>query len=195
MPTENGGEAPASPPYPHRHSGPVLVCGNAFSLHDDLARARAIFGSDAPVIAVNQADIPAFALFSCHSSKMEPWIATRRRHFPGVEFTVHATGKGEKLKAVRLACPWVDYWWSTVAKGGGTSSWGARKMAKLMGFDLVILCGAPLDHGTYANKKPAFDFMRPDVLKHYRGQVAADTEWHEGCKSMSGWTADLLGKP
>ena len=44
----------SAPPYPLQHKGPALVVGSAACFHDDLARAKVIFG-DVPVIAVNGA--------------------------------------------------------------------------------------------------------------------------------------------
>ncbi len=95
--TSKGGGL-ASPPFPFSHSGPVLVCGNAFNLHDDLARAWQQLPR-APVIAVNGAagEVKAFALYSKHPEKMLQWM-DRQRQF-GDSFTVH----GSKYKPDCLA--------------------------------------------------------------------------------------------
>lgn len=183
--TSRGGGL-ASPPYSLSHSGPVLVCGNAYNLHDDLERARQLY-PDAPVIAVNGAtgELQAFALYSKHPEKMPQWIK-RQRQF-GNDFTVH----GSKY---RTDCLWVDYWWED-ARGGGGSAWGARKVATLMGFYPVILCGAPLDPGGYASSPIAKLMRREDVINNFRREIESDVEWHEGVYSMSGWTRDFLGEP
>ena len=177
------------PPYRARHQGVVLVCGNGFPLADDLARARGLF-PDAPAIAVNGAakEVPAFALFTLHPEKMPVlWAAEQRRRF-GTGFTTHTGGKAERQDA-----PGIDHWWPEAA-GRGTSTWAAAKMARLMGFDRIVLCGMPLEPGPYADGRPAFAFMRRQ-LEGYRAYVAGDTAWHRGVSSLSGWTRDLFGEP
>jgi len=170
---------------------PVLVCGNAACLPDDLAAARAIYPT-APAIAVNGACIivPALAIFSLHPERLHSagWIRRQRRF--GHAFTVHASGD----LAVRAACPWVDAWWHF--PGGGGSAWGARKLAVRLGFDVVVLCGSPMVPGPYVGNHSIGGFMdRADVVDHLLSQIVADAAWHAGAVSMSGATRDLLGGP
>lgn len=175
------------PPYRVGHSGTVLVCGNAFCLSDDLERSRSFF-PDAPIIAVNGAsrEVEAFALFSQHPERFvkfgHEWIR-RQRKFHN-DFTIHASGKGELT--------YIDYWWSI--KPGGGSAWGARKMARYMGFNTVILCGCPLEIGNYISDKPGLLMTRQDVIDGLRSSIERDVEWHNGVYSMSGWTRELLGE-
>ena len=167
------------------------MAGNAFCLHDDLARARTMY-PDAPAIAVNGAsrEVRALALLSAHPERFVApgydWIRHQVRLF-GPGFTVHGA-------TWRPDMPWVNHWWPDIIGGGG-SAWGARKLAWLMGFEPVILCGCPLVPGNYANDKPGLIMTRLDVIEPYRREIAADTEWHEGCYSMSGFTRDLFGAP
>lgn len=164
------------------------MAGNAFCLHDDLARAWEIY-PDAPVIAVNGAsrETNAIALYSSHPERMVQhgfeWLRHQRRLFG--ETTVHAS-------AFVPDCPHVEYWWED-ARGAGGSAWGARKLAWLLGFDPVVLCGCPLDPGPYVGGHNIGGFMsRRDVVDGFRGDIEADTGWHEGVTSMSGWTRDFL---
>lgn len=186
----------SAPPYPYSHSGTVLVCGNAFCLRDDLERARDMFPA-APVIAVNgaAAEVKAFALFTQHPLNFTTWMTAQRERF-GDGFTTHAAGKAHMTTklGVQPPMPWVDYWWDHVAHAG-TSTWGARRMAKLMGFERVILCGMPLSKGGYANGHMARAWQREDKIAHYRKAVESDIDYHPGARSMSGWTRDLLGAP
>lgn len=170
--------------YKTKHSGTVFVCGNAFCLHEDLEEARKTV--DAPIIAVNGAsrEVKAFALFSYHPERfIEPpysWIKRQQKF--GLDFTVHATKD----------LPHVDHVWKG-AKGHGGSAWGARKVAKLMGFEHIILCGCPLTPGNYAGYKLGDLMTRQEVVDRYANEIEADKEWHEGCTSMSGATRDILG--
>ncbi len=216
----------AAPPYRYRHSGPVLVCGNAWCLDEDFAAARAI-RPGAAVIAVNGASarVKADFLYSYHfmNFRRKGWLARQAGNFgPGRQagnlgpcrqagnlgpcrqagnlgpcrFSVHSTAaKSEAEQASRAhSAPWVDYWWRE-ARGQGTSAWCAVKLARLLGFDEIILCGVPLAPGPYADGRMARDFNRPRILERYRAGIAGDQAWHEGVASMSGWTRDFFGEP
>lgn len=179
----------STPPYPLKHSGSVLVAGNAWCLEEDLAAARKLLG-DAPVIAVNGSsrEVKAFALFSAHPERMvergHEWIRHQRRLF-GEDFTVHgATCRGD--------CPWVNYWWGPMPGGGG-SAWGARKIAKLMGFTKVVLCGCPLLPGNYTGYRPGMLMTKSEVTDQYASEIKSDVDWHKGAYSMSGKTREILG--
>lgn len=181
----------ATPPYSLSHSGPVLVCGNAWCLFEDIERAQAFFGP-VPAIAVNGAaqHVKAVALYSKHPRRFVErgfdWIDRQQRRF-GDGFTVH----GSRFQP---GMPWVDHWWED-ARGGGGSAWGARKIASLMGFAPVILCGAPLVPGGYAGNPIAKVMRQEAVVENLRREIESDADWHEGVLSMSGWTAEFLGRP
>ncbi len=180
----------SAPAYLVRHSGPILVCGNAFNLHEDLECAREIY-PDAQIIAINGAarEVKAFALFSYHPQRFVEapygWI-NRQKKFHN-DFTVHGSRFAEGM-------PYVDHWWSG-ARGHGGSAWGARKLGALMGFDQVILCGCPLVPGNYAGFRPGDLMSHQDVVDRYLGEIEADVKWHKGVVSMSGATQNLLGAP
>ena len=75
------------------------------------------------------------------------------------------------------------------------SSW-LRKVASLVGFDSVVLCGCPLSLGPYVGNHNLGGLMhRVDVVDNLFGQIEADTAWHEGVYSCSGRTKELLGEP
>jgi hypothetical protein len=190
----------ASPPYPLAHSGTVLVCGFGPGFFEDLERARAL-RPDAQVIAINEAckAVRAFAIFTLHPEKLRRFREQQDLHFGKGHYTCHTGGKH---CAKMAGNPLLDYGWPA-ASGGGTSVWTAQKMARLMGFEERILVGAPLIHGNYADRSPAKGFRegwqrrdgKGEVLANYRAFVERDTDWHEGCYSMSGFTREVLGAP
>lgn len=176
----------SSPPYPFTYSGPCIVAGNAWCLHDDIENARTVYG-DIPVIAVNgaAAEIKAFALYSKHPERLFRW-AKQQEHKFGGDFTQHS-GR------IALSCTHIDHWWPK-AWGGGGSAWDARKVAAMMGFDSVILCGGPMTPGPYVGNHNIGGFMASDdVVAGFQRAIEADRGWHDGCISMSGWTKELLG--
>ena len=179
------------PPYPLTYIGPVLVCGNAWCLLEDIRAARQIMRLEyAPVIGVNgsSAHVRMQFLFSRHPQHLKKWRdkqATR-----GHEFTVHCGG--DAGDAPRF--PWVDYWWKDVG-GQGTSTWSARKLARHLGFSEVILCGMPLEPGGYCRNPMTKHFRQQPKIDWYREGVKKDEAWHDGVCSMSGWTREFFGAP
>lgn len=185
------GGSSADPPYPRRHSGVAFVCGNAWCLPDDLARARAIYG-DRPIIAVNGAAdaVPALGLFSYHPERFTAygydWMGRQRRRF-GAGFLVHGARRMPHVS-------WVDHWWEG-ARGQGGSAWGARKLASLMGFDFVVLVGCPLVAGPYHGPFLPDLMGDKDVTERYAREIDDDKVWHPGCISSGGRTGEILGTP
>lgn len=190
----------AFPPYPLVHSGTVLVCGFGPGFYEDYSRARALRPA-AQVIAINEAckAVRAFAIFTLHPEKLRRFRELQNLHFGAGHYTCHTGGKKcAQIGRNRL----LDHGWPE-ANGGGTSVWAAQIMARLMGFEERILVGAPLIHGNYADKSPAKGFKegkqrrdgKGEVLANYRAFILQDTDWHEGCTSMSGWTKTVLGAP
>lgn len=192
------GGAFAVPPYSYQHSGSVLVCGNAWCLFEDFQAASRL-RPDAPVIAVNGAarNVRASFLFTQHPRKFPTWIEAQRSRFWS-EFTTHAAGRAHTRTNIGVKIedwPFVDHWWEGIATGG-TSGWGARRLAAALGFTEVILCGMPLEPGGYAEGGIASKSNRSvATMQHYREQILADTAMHAGVVSLSGWTRDTFGRP
>jgi hypothetical protein len=193
MTERDTGGAFAAPPYSFEHSGPVLVCGSAWTFPEDYAEARSRY-PDAPAIAVNGAAafVPAFALYSQHPLKFPRWISKRRK-LPG-GFTVHAAGRSHLRNNLGLEgdLSSVDHFWEGIASKG-SSAWGARRLAAAMGFDLVILCGVPLSPGEYVGGVVGKVNQRQSAMDGYRQAVLDDTDMHTGVISMSGWTREIFG--
>ena len=182
----------AAPPFPYRYSGPCIIAGSANCLFDDLRRARLLYGESVPVVAINGAarEVRAFILASQHPERMLApgfeWARHQKRKF-GPGFTIHAPGEPQTDIAH------VDYWWPVKRAGG--SAWFGRKVAGLIGFSPVVLCGCPIISGPYVGNHNIGGFMhRDDVVAELRKGIEADVEWHEGVFSMSGFTRDLLGE-
>lgn len=183
------------PPYPHVHGGPVLVCGAAACLGEDVEAAWAL-RPGAPVIAVNKAvkSIKPFAHFTLHPEHLGHWLEAGELVWGRRDWTTHSGGAGRRLRANRAAWPQVDYWWAE-ARGAGTSTWAAARMARLMGFQEIILCGMPLEPMPYADGSPAKAFNRPEKIAVYRAFIRGDTAWHAGVRAMSGWPRQIFGPP
>lgn len=169
---------------PRVRGGTALVCGAAATLTEDYERATEM-RPDATVIGVNDVSevLKLDHLFTLDPEKVGKWHEWQTRLF-GWGYLAHSN----------RAADGIDVSWPEI-EGKGTSAWAAAKMARLMGFEEVILCGAPLDPVPYVKRGPAQAFVRPKMLDTHRSYVAADTEPHDVIRSMSGWTREVLGAP
>lgn len=195
--TVEGGSGGIRPSHP-RYSGTVVVCGFANTLWDDLKKVSEV-RPNLPTIAVNEASlhVKAFAIYSFHTEKekLGRWTEEQRTRF-GDNFSVYGSGSDDFYEHNRRNYPYVNYW-APASASRGSSGWCARILASMMGFDEVVLCGVPLDHRRYADKKPAWYWQsgRTNAVTVFQKAVKADTVHHAGCYSMSGWTRELLGLP
>lgn len=193
----------AIPAYKHTHRGPVIVLGSADCALRDLSRAQIRF-CDAPIIGVNDASkISALDhLFSLHAEFLEQWAREQAERF-GRQPLVHSAARkraDDDASARRI----VDYWWAG-AHSGATSAWSAVRVAKMMGFERVIMCGCPLRATGYATDPRQDKHSRSlglvaddhPMIKRFRKRLAeyVGEGEGEGVFSMSGFTRELLGAP
>lgn len=193
----------AIPAYPHEHAGTAIVLGSAARApHDlNLARARHPY---APIIGLNDVAklMPLDHLYSLHYERLPEWQRYQVEHF-GHRPVTHASEYIKKRRE-RGEFPEIDYWW-VGTHCGGTSAWGAVRMAKMMGYSTVILAGCPLDGGGYCvehtpnNDCKAVGAVPADdpMIVRYQRRIAEFVQGGEGVNvfSMSGWTRELLGAP
>lgn len=182
----------------NKYSGPVLVCGSAPCLFRDMDKALRA-RPDATIIAINDVAgyINAEFVTSIHCEKMQ-------------EFRAKSINK--KIKTLsggiyNAACD-VDHWFSS-CNSGGTSAGSALKIARKMGFDEIILCGCPMNGGDgyfYRRAKPTQFLMQKrfgdasprssSVVAHQMNlRYEMEGNGYNMVKSMSGFTAELFGKP
>lgn len=198
LPISDGQCSGVYPDYPRRHSGTVVIAGFANTLQDDLDRVAAA-RPGLPIIAVNKAaeHIKAFAVYSFHfeRDKMGLWAPEQRKRF-GDGFKVFGPGKKDWLAHNQRNYPYIDHWAPSTASKG-SSGWCAVRLAKLLGFTEVILCGIPIEGRRYADKTQARYWQAGDTsaVKTFRKAILEDTQYHTGTFSMSGWTRELLGAP
>jgi hypothetical protein len=175
--------------------GTVLVVGTAEPMMHDFLRARNHVmrkGKPAPVaIGVNRTCqfIATDANFCLDRDNAEYW------KFVAINKSAkwHSCQPGGAF--AHRSFPWIDAWWPGVA-GSGTSAWGAAKVAFMMGFDSVILCGSPLEQGPYADGLYAKTFQDDmQTINQMRMLIEQDTWMHPHVSSMSGWTREFLGAP
>jgi len=167
----------------------ALVLGGASCVWDDATAAMELVEPDA-VFAVNDIGArwagPLVGWVTLHPEKMAGWRSERaRRGFPAArEHVGHELGQPGIDRAT-------SYLWPDM-NASGSSGLFAVKVAMEAGFDRIILAGIPMQAAGahFFNSAPW-------------GEVGAFTEaWKTALpriaplvRSMSGWTAQLLGKP
>ena len=196
--------SPATPPYPRRHKGTLLIVGSAPNLMDDLA-AASHYRPSAHVMAINEAAgvVKAHFIASQHPDVMLRFAGLQEAKFGRHGFTTHSgfDTHGQDPRQY----PAVNYWWPRI-QCGATSAWAGVRIARMMGFDEVILCGCPMNGGdgyfmpTLAGStaQPRFGFLGPEksLVKSFKENLAAYARSEgDGVYSMSGYTGEVLGLP
>lgn len=198
--------------------GTLLVVGSAPCLFDDVERAFSLRPL-AAVMLVNGACTAlehAEHVLSGHSYKAEEFAAARRKKFPGSSFLLHATITQKHLAEAGTVFPSVTTWWDKSFCHGATSISKATDIGlRGLGFDEVILCGAPLDGSGYfpGEYTKVIDCLRIGDATSHTGWGPKRDERHrviEGYRSkfkkfvqifpdrifsMSGFTHDVVGEP
>lgn len=166
----------------------ALVLGGASRVWEDASASLDLFTPDL-TIAVNDMigawpshlDIAA----TLHPEKLHLWLRERRRKgFNEPETWAHKqTGPNGKVEA-RIDRA-TDDW-------KGSSGLFAVKIALEQSCDLIVLAGVPMD-------ADAAHFFDPkswnDANAFHKGWLAHKAKIAPYVRSMSGWTAELLGRP
>lgn len=193
----------SKPLYPNKESGVVLVVGTAPCWEEDVHNALQMY-PDAELCAVNEAVrlVPAKHFASCHAEKLDMFMSKAVEKWGLYPEFMHVGDKYE------IDCKPV-YQWSFRA-GAGSATFAAFVMVSI-GYDLVILCGCPMNGGGgYAPEvavdthKSTPDDPRLGELTPQHGMVMA---WNDALRqiktkypevsdkirSMSGTTKDIFG--
>lgn len=195
--------------YTERHSGVALYCGSAPCVFSDLEEARKLFPR-APVYGANYTAsmIPEIEhVWSQHDD-----MAQKLKDDAGRQIYVHTRFSQSmgidnlwKLKHPRRVYNAVDYVWPDLEWVAGSSGVaGAYWLRHGMGYDKVIICGAPLSIDCLDYSKEYTGYRRnkgrpcakkknmQEWLSALKRNVGPRTE---GIYSMSGATQRILGGP
>lgn len=168
----------------------ALVLGGADSLWQDYAAAAGMVARPHLVVATNNAgrDWPGRVdhWVTCHPEKLRQWLEdrVRRGHRLGARLWCPPSRSGAHVTGLTVS-PVPGY-------RGGSSGLLAVHVARHVGAERVVLCGVPL---TTTGRH--YDDARPwQEAQVYRQQWTREAdELRQWCRSMSGWTQDLLGSP
>jgi len=197
----------------------MLVVGSAPCLFDDVKRAMAI-RPFASVMLVNGACTAlenAEYVLAGHEEKAEMFARERRARFPNAPpWQLHACCNMKRLAQYEAMFPSVTNWHPHETGVGATSASKAAKLAFILGFDEVILCGCPMNQegyfageaevpqhimcdriGSFGMSRYGVPVQETRIIKGYREKLKllAETEFKGRVFSMSGFTRDCLGEP
>lgn len=166
---------------------PVLILGAAASLWSDLA---ALGDWSGPVMAVNRAG--AFYpgrldhWVSLHPEQFDGFIDERRTRGPLFDGLTWSLDAADGVRIDRVV--------TDLELSGSSGLFAVRIALHRLGHDRVVLAGMPMDDSPHfydAGRRSGPSFV-PYRLEWRR--VARD-EFAGRVRSLSGWTADLLGRP
>lgn len=170
------------------------MCCSGRCLWDDLKiyfDSRGNIETPPDIIAVNDCGMhipfPLKHWYS-HDARMLPnWASARRPAFKQKD--IEKYGKAPDLHSCNNIAQGKKWGWN----GQGTSALGAVYTAKGLGYDSIVICGAPLDQsGHYFDApwiKTNFYYEEPD-LGSWR--QPAHFDFHKGVKVISGRLLEVL---
>ena len=199
----------SAPFYPVKHSGVCLIVGTAPCWKEDLDAALKIF-PNADICAVNEAVrlVKADHIATSHDGKITD--------FHKLHLATHGYKKGD-IVDVHFRSPQLEkrespafFAWD-VTVGAGSAPFAAAVMV-LIGYDLAVFVGCPMDGGGgYAFDKsethkstvddPRFGFIDPKHQLVQSWKIAlknmpkAIPELTAKWRSMSGYTQTIFGGP
>lgn len=175
----------------------ALVVGGGACVWSDVRLALELGEFDA-VVACNDAAAAwpgrLDAAVSLHAEKWGFWMERRRlagRPLPDL-IIGHAEAKRGVVPMPSCVTGYVEHRFPG-QKDTGSSGLFALKFALVdLGIDRAVLCGVPMT----AEQNHFFDERRwGGATSHRRGWKQALPQIADRARSMSGWTAELLGKP
>jgi hypothetical protein len=164
----------------------ALVLGGAACVHEGAERALALFQPDA-IFAVNNIGID-------WSGRLDYWCTLHplpTHKWPGMAQALvrrHKAGLNRPQTWAHRPGPGID---RTTGDWAGSSSLFAVKVARLEGFERIVLAGVPMNASYHYND--ARPWMQHTAFVN--GWRKRAPEIRPFVRSMSGWTRELLGDP
>lgn len=134
------------------------------------------------------------AAVSLHAEKMGYWMERRaRRGHPAPDRIIgHTSAKASTLRIPSCITDFVEYKMPGQSDTGSSGHFAMKAALDDLGFSKVILCGIPMD-----DRFAHFFDSSPwgGAAAHRRGWSQTLHLLQGRVRSMSGWTADQLGRP
>ncbi len=170
----------------------ALVLGGAACLWDDLAKPGQLVGGPWPglALAVNDSGYAYERRIDCwvtlHPANLEGWMA--KREAAGFSMDFETWGGVWRTGTDDSNSPLVDHVFPV--RRVGSSGYHAVEVALHLGAARVVTCGIPMD-----GQPHFFGTAWVSAMAHRDAWAASVKEFDGRVRSMSGWTAELLGTP
>lgn len=198
--------------YDRRHDGTLLIVGGSENAMREYSHARSM-RPDAMTMTIGHASGFVRSDFVV-TDHYEVMLELRRLQdtfgSDDDHYTTHCTFSNRATEY-----PGIDYWWRW-RRSEASSVQTAIRIGLYVGFDEIILCGCPLEHGKIQHplqiKKDGDDWPPPRDRRKYGSKPGMNTseeilesfrrhfvqfadDWYGKVFSMSGFTRTVLGPP
>lgn len=171
-------------------SGPLILTGCAQNVWEDLTKAQKL-AWDADIMCVNLSIIGLHWKYHLGQTKIKHWATMHPEMFSVVEWFRPGIITHSNAQA-----PNVDVFWHL--NQDGTSGLFAVKVALLLGYTKIIICGMPLDKSIRffdcPGVEPAHPYDDRAILGGWR-EFFMDATARERVRSLSGASKQILGEP
>lgn len=132
------------------------------------------------------------ACASLHSAQWPGWLTERQRRGHEAPARVFGHLEASKGKGAHVVTDWTEYRFPGQDRSGSSGLFAAKVALIDLGFDKIVFCGVPMTAG----QRHYFD-ARPwsGASAHTDGWRQALPILRDRARSMSGWSAELLGYP
>lgn len=172
----------------------ALVLGGAACVWADVAAALELGEFDG-VVACNDVAVewpgPLAALVTLHAEKADLWLARRARRGLSAPARVIGHLEAEGRSQASAAAELIEFRFPGQQRTGSSGLFALKVALLDLGFDKALLCGVPMTPAPHFFD--ASDWRGANVHRH--GWTEALPAIAGRARSMSGWTADLLGRP
>uniref|UniRef100_A0A6H1ZEI0 Uncharacterized protein n=1 Tax=viral metagenome TaxID=1070528 RepID=A0A6H1ZEI0_9ZZZZ len=191
------------PPVAGNFGGTLALVAGGWPVWQDFMALEAMEATPWPhdIMVVNDIGIflprPLTHWVSYHSDQLPHLVALREGHLGNSQIKRHIHTHGAP-KPEGAECRW------EFEAAGGTSTLFGVRVALAMGYDRVVLCGAPMDSGGHAWTPPPEMWVPDSFVKHGRfGNERLEQDWLQArdnefsgrVRSLSGRTREWLGCP
>lgn len=187
-----------------KYKGQLIITGSAECLWQDYLQATRLT-KDEDLMCVNLSAICFYFrhinhLVTLHHNKMKNFYAAamiqrqERQDFPRQRRKTLIDKKFNKILTHSISDnSKVDFVWQ-IGNPGGTSGLFATQIALALGYTKIILCGIPINALRRFYDSPNKTFPYEGISQQEPWQIA-NRKFDNRVRSMSGKTAELLGKP
>jgi len=178
-----------------KYSGQLIITGSSECLWNDYLKAIELTAKE-DLMCINLSTIcfhfrDIEHIITLHHNKMKNFYAAAM--IQRTDRETHPRKKKKILTHSISANSRVDLVWD-IGNPGGTSGLFATQIALRLGYEKIILCGIPIDNSRRFYDSPNHHFKYEGISQQEPWQIA-NRKFDNRVRSMSGKTAELLGKP